>query len=50
MSNLKDYAEHMLALMDHLQIEYFSVIGLSVGECGAQSWPYLRQSEFNLWL
>lgn len=31
MSNLKDYAQHMLALMDHLQIEYFSVIGLSVG-------------------
>ncbi|EGR0603502.1 alpha/beta fold hydrolase [Vibrio cholerae] len=31
MSNLKDYAQHMLALMDHLQIEHFSVIGLSVG-------------------
>ncbi|WP_038183838.1 alpha/beta fold hydrolase [Vibrio rhizosphaerae] len=29
--SLKDYAEHMLALMDHLAIESFSVIGLSVG-------------------
>ncbi|WP_394248808.1 alpha/beta fold hydrolase [Vibrio profundi] len=29
--NLKDYAEHILALMDHLKIEEFSIIGLSVG-------------------
>lgn len=29
--NLKDIAAHMLSLMDHLQIEKFSVIGLSVG-------------------
>ncbi|ENM5852615.1 alpha/beta fold hydrolase [Vibrio mimicus] len=31
MSNLKDYAQHILALMDHLQIEQFSIVGLSVG-------------------
>nr|WP_237732796.1 alpha/beta fold hydrolase [Shewanella schlegeliana] len=29
--NLRDIADHMLLLMDHLQIEKFSVIGLSVG-------------------
>ncbi|KUI97845.1 alpha/beta fold hydrolase [Vibrio sp. MEBiC08052] len=31
MHSLKDYAGHMLALMDHLAIGSFSVIGLSVG-------------------
>ncbi|MGF1752879.1 alpha/beta hydrolase [Vibrio makurazakiensis] len=31
MRNLKDYAEHILALMDHLNIDEFSIIGLSVG-------------------
>lgn len=31
MHSLKDYAGHMLALMDHLAIESFSIIGLSVG-------------------
>ncbi|MBR9789021.1 MAG: alpha/beta fold hydrolase [Vibrionaceae bacterium] len=29
--SLVDYAQQMLALMDHLQIEEFSIIGLSVG-------------------
>lgn len=29
--NLRDIADHMLSLMDQLQIEKFSVIGLSVG-------------------
>ncbi|MGR5244762.1 MULTISPECIES: alpha/beta fold hydrolase [Vibrio] len=29
--SLVDYAQHMLALMDHLEIEQFSVVGLSVG-------------------
>lgn len=29
--SLVDYAQHMLALMDHLDIEEFSVVGLSVG-------------------
>ncbi|WJG26567.1 alpha/beta fold hydrolase [Vibrio furnissii] len=31
MRNLTDYAQHVLALMDHLDIETFSVVGLSVG-------------------
>ncbi|MEO9495482.1 MAG: alpha/beta hydrolase [Vibrio splendidus] len=31
MRNLKDYAQHVLALLDHLEIEEFSVVGLSVG-------------------
>ena len=31
MTTLKDYAQHILDLMDHLHIEQFSVIGLSVG-------------------
>ncbi|MDW6001819.1 alpha/beta fold hydrolase [Vibrio mangrovi] len=31
MHTLRDYAGHILALMDHLGIESFSVIGLSVG-------------------
>ncbi|MCA2016074.1 alpha/beta hydrolase [Vibrio tritonius] len=31
MRSLQDYARHILALMDHLAIERFSVIGLSVG-------------------
>ncbi|CAM2942986.1 alpha/beta fold hydrolase [Vibrio mytili] len=31
MCSLVDYAKHMLALMDHLQVEQFSIIGLSVG-------------------
>lgn len=31
MRNLKDYAQHILALMDHLAVESFSVLGLSVG-------------------
>ncbi len=31
MRNLADYAQHILALMDHLAIETFSVLGLSVG-------------------
>jgi pimeloyl-ACP methyl ester carboxylesterase len=29
--SLVDYAQHMLALMDHLEIEQFSIVGLSVG-------------------
>ncbi|NMS58411.1 alpha/beta fold hydrolase, partial [Vibrio parahaemolyticus] len=29
--SLADYAQHMLALMDHLDIEEFSIVGLSVG-------------------
>ncbi len=36
--SLRDYADDVLALLDHLNIEKFSVIGLSVGECGALSW------------
>ncbi|GAL32635.1 beta-ketoadipate enol-lactone hydrolase [Vibrio maritimus] len=31
MSNLTDYAKHLLALMDDLGIETFSIVGLSVG-------------------
>ncbi|WP_322803560.1 alpha/beta fold hydrolase [Vibrio alfacsensis] len=31
MRSLVDYAQHMLALMDHLEIEQFSIVGLSVG-------------------
>ncbi|MDA9557450.1 alpha/beta hydrolase [Vibrio sp.] len=31
MTNLKDYAQHMLQLMDELNIEHFAVIGLSAG-------------------
>ncbi|MDC0611165.1 alpha/beta hydrolase [Vibrio sp.] len=31
MSNLTDYANHMILLMDHLNIEQFSIVGLSVG-------------------
>ncbi|AYV21832.1 MULTISPECIES: alpha/beta fold hydrolase [Vibrio] len=31
MSNLKDYAQHLLALMDELEIDEFSIVGLSVG-------------------
>ncbi|GAL26807.1 beta-ketoadipate enol-lactone hydrolase [Vibrio variabilis] len=31
MSNLADYAKHLLALMDELGIETFSIVGLSVG-------------------
>lgn len=31
MRNLKDYAEHILSLLDHLEIQNFSIIGLSVG-------------------
>lgn len=31
MRSLQDYARHVLALMDHLSIERFSIIGLSVG-------------------
>ena len=31
MRNLKDYAQHVLSLLDHLDIEEFSVVGLSVG-------------------
>ncbi|MCQ9084677.1 alpha/beta fold hydrolase [Vibrio harveyi] len=29
--SLVDYAQHMLTLMDHLEIEQFSIVGLSVG-------------------
>ncbi|MGY3568722.1 alpha/beta fold hydrolase [Vibrio paucivorans] len=29
--SLRDYASHMVALMDHLSIEEFSIVGLSVG-------------------
>ncbi|BDR14617.1 2-succinyl-6-hydroxy-2,4-cyclohexadiene-1-carboxy late synthase [Vibrio sp. STUT-A11] len=29
--SLVDYAQHMLALMDHLEVEEFSIVGLSVG-------------------
>ncbi|MFD2177641.1 alpha/beta fold hydrolase [Veronia pacifica] len=31
MTSLVDYAQHLLALMDHLDIEHFSIVGLSVG-------------------
>ncbi|MGB1322741.1 MAG: alpha/beta fold hydrolase [Vibrio gallaecicus] len=31
MRNLKDYAQHILSLLDHLGIQDFSIIGLSVG-------------------
>ncbi|MGR5501152.1 alpha/beta fold hydrolase [Vibrio sp. DNB22_10_4] len=31
MANLADYAKHLLALMDELGIETFSIVGLSVG-------------------
>lgn len=31
MSNLADYAQHLLALMDSLDIDQFSIVGLSVG-------------------
>lgn len=31
MRTLKDYAQHVLALLDHLGIEEFSIVGLSVG-------------------
>jgi pimeloyl-ACP methyl ester carboxylesterase len=31
MRNLKDYAQHILALLDHLGVEEFSLVGLSVG-------------------
>ncbi|MDN3609027.1 alpha/beta fold hydrolase [Vibrio ostreicida] len=31
MTSLVDYAQHILALMDHLGVESFSVLGLSVG-------------------
>ncbi|HCE2455358.1 TPA: alpha/beta fold hydrolase [Vibrio parahaemolyticus] len=30
-TSLVDYAQHMLALMDHLEIDEFSIVGLSVG-------------------
>lgn len=30
-SNLVDYAKDILALLDHLNVENFSIIGLSVG-------------------
>ncbi|MGL0941018.1 alpha/beta fold hydrolase [Vibrio vulnificus] len=30
-NSLVDYAQHLLALMEHLQIETFSIVGLSVG-------------------
>ena len=37
MGNLKDYAQHVLALLDHLNIEEFSMVGLSVGGmCGTE--------------
>jgi pimeloyl-ACP methyl ester carboxylesterase len=31
MRTLKDYAQHVLALLDHLGVEEFSIVGLSVG-------------------
>ena len=31
MRSLSDYAKHILSLMDHLSIETFSIVGLSVG-------------------
>ncbi|MDN3681593.1 alpha/beta fold hydrolase [Vibrio tapetis subsp. quintayensis] len=30
-TNLQDYAADLLALMDHLEVEHFNVVGLSVG-------------------
>lgn len=30
-TSLVDYAQHMLVLMDHLEIDEFSIVGLSVG-------------------
>ena len=34
MNSLVDYAKHLVALMDHLNIEQFSIVGMELVGCG----------------